>query len=56
MRLMRLGRLLSFMSSRARVLPPSSLTAAIESLPAAPEAVGTLRSVRAALDLSLIHI
>ena len=50
MRLMRLGRLLSFMSSRARVLPPSSLTAAIESLPAAPEAVGTLRSVRAALD------
>ena len=39
MRLMRLGRLLSFMSSRAKVLPPSSLTAAIESLPAAPEAV-----------------
>ena len=50
MRLMRLGRLLSFMSSRARVLPPASLTAAIESLPAAPEAVGTLRRVRAALD------
>ena len=50
MRLMRLGRLLSFMSSRARVLPPSSLTAAIESLPAAPEAVGTLRAVRTALD------
>ena len=50
MRLMRLGRLLSFMSSRARVLPPASLTAAIESLPAAPEAVGTLRAVRTALD------
>ena len=50
MRLMRLGRLLSFMSSRARVLPPSSLTAAIESLPAAPDSVAALGRVRAALD------
>ena len=50
MRLMRLGRLLSFMSSRARVLPPASLTAAIESLPAAPDSVAALGRVRAALD------
>ena len=50
MRLMRLGRLLSFMSSRARVLPPASLTAAIESLPAAPESVEALARVRTALD------
>ena len=50
MRLMRLGRLLSFMSSRARVLPPASLTAAIESLPTAPDSVAALGRVRAALD------
>ena len=49
MRLMRLGRLLSFMSSRARVLPPA-LDGAIESLPAAPDSVAALGRVRAALD------
>ena len=50
MRLMRLGRLLSFMSSRARVLPPASLTSSIESLPTAPDSVAALGRVRAALD------
>ena len=52
MRLMRLGRLLSFMSSsRTRVVPPpASLAAAIKSLPAAGESVAALQAVRAQLD------
>lgn len=52
MRLMRLGRLLSFMSSsRTRVVPPPAfLASAIKSLPAAGEGVAALQAVRAQLN------